>query len=170
MVEKRSKGIIPEIVFPMWDFLLALVAGLAQLALGVMGFRVSNKPVHTHRRRWESAFIVVGLVGLLATVWSGVRSASVEQSIESGVDKLERKLGISKGIEPPTIAVDCHDTTLPTSMPTGGLSFIDFRHAMAVQIHRSSWKYGAAWTAINLAARSTRIPRDALRSFKRREL
>ena len=93
----------------MWDFLLPLVAGISAASTGRYGdLGVTNKPVHTYRRRWEIAVVVVGLVGLAATFWSGYRSASVQQSIAVGVDKLERKLGISKeGNRPPTIAVDC---------------------------------------------------------------
>jgi hypothetical protein len=81
----------------MFDFFLLLVAGACQLALGLLGFRVSFRPPRKAQRgRYELAFLVIGAVGLGSIVWSGFRSITVQQSIAEGVEKIEIKLGIFK--------------------------------------------------------------------------
>ena len=79
----------------MLDFALLLVAGLCQLALGLLGLRVSvHPPKKTMRGRYEFAFLLIGVIGLLAIVWSGIRSVNVQGAIAQGVEKIETKLGI----------------------------------------------------------------------------
>jgi hypothetical protein len=109
----------------MFDLVLLVVIGVSQLALSILGFVASAEAV---RKLGKSIFVAVGLSGLIgcgATVWSGIRSTNV-QHWQQAFDKIEQRLGISN--RPPSIAVDCHEAMLPTSMPTNGLSFIDFRH------------------------------------------
>jgi hypothetical protein len=116
---------IQRLSFPMFDLVLLVVIGVSQLALTILGFVASAEPV---RKLGKSIFVAVGLSGLIgcgATVWSGIRSTNV-QHWQQAFDKIEQRLGISS--RPPSIAVDCHEATLPTAMPSNGLSFIDFRH------------------------------------------
>jgi hypothetical protein len=117
-----------KLSFPMFDLVLLVVIGVSQLALIIIGFVASAEPV---RKVGKSIFVAIGLTGLIgcgATVWSGIRSTNVQRWRQAFV-KIEQKLGISKeGNILPLIAVDCREATLPTLMPTDGLSFIDFRH------------------------------------------
>jgi hypothetical protein len=109
----------------MFDLVLLVVIGVSQLALSILGFLAGAE---TLRKLGKSIFVAVGLTGLIgcaATVWSGIRSTNV-QHWQQAFGKIEQRLGISK--ETPSIAVDCHEATLPASMPTDDLSFIDFRH------------------------------------------
>jgi hypothetical protein len=112
----------------MFDLVLLLVIGVSQLALIILGFVASAEPVG---KLGKSIFVAIGLIGLIgcgATVWSGIRSPNI-QRWRQAFDKIEQRLGITKeGNMPPSIAVDCHEATVPTSTPTNGLSFIDFRH------------------------------------------
>ena len=79
----------------MFDFALLLVAGLCQLALGLLGLRVSFRPPKRRRGgRYELAFFVIGVIGLGALVWSGWRSVSVQNVIAAGVERLQVRLGI----------------------------------------------------------------------------
>ncbi len=81
----------------MFDFALLFVAGVCQLALGIIGLRVSTRPPKkADRSRYELAFLVIGAAGLAAIVWSGLRSTSVQSGIADGVEKIEAKLGIKK--------------------------------------------------------------------------
>ncbi len=72
----------------MLDIGLVLAAGFCQLVLAVIGFPVSTRPPETRIGRLQSAFILAGLIGCAAIVWSGIRSASLQAAIEEGIDKL----------------------------------------------------------------------------------
>jgi hypothetical protein len=66
------------------DLLLTLVAGLSQLAMAVMGVWLGLRPPEKeHHWRTVTIFTVVGIIGLGAIVWTGVR-AQRSQSEQSG--------------------------------------------------------------------------------------
>ena len=78
----------------MFDFLLLLIAGVCQLALGVLGFRLSaHRATKAQKSRYEWVFIIIGLIGLGTIVWSGTRSVNVQNGIAVGIEKIEAKLG-----------------------------------------------------------------------------
>jgi len=82
--------------FAMVDLILLALAAMCQFVLGVLGFRVStHPPKKAHRTRYEIVFIVTGLFGVGAIVWSGVRSLTVQETIAAGIRKIEFQLGIA---------------------------------------------------------------------------
>jgi uncharacterized membrane protein len=83
----------------MIDTLLLIVAAACQVWLAYIGVHVSLERARdaSARRRIRRWSIVVGVVGLFALVVSGYRSASVQQTIKDGVDKLIAASPLSKG-------------------------------------------------------------------------
>ena len=90
------------------DIWISIGVGVSQLALGWMGFRVSARPPQTGggRTAFEAAFVVVGLLGIGLTAWSGYRSQSdlshqikhVETVEVSGLAEIEKRLPIAPPI------------------------------------------------------------------------
>jgi|GEM_PF-4999883 hypothetical protein len=127
----------------MFDFALFFVAGVCQLALGFLALRVSFRPPNKAQwARYVWAFLVIGLIGLVAVFWSGVRSANVQQAIADGVEKIEVKLGISKGqTEEPKLFLQCDWVVMPKVMPPSGEIFVFEPHSTNLS---QGIMYGAA--------------------------
>jgi hypothetical protein len=116
----------------MFDFTLLMVAAICQLALGFLGLRVTTRRVKKeHRSRYELAFVIVGLIGLAAIVWSGLRSGIVQQGIADGVERIQARLGIvdSKHDQEAKIFIQCDFGILPKTMPASGEIFISEPHS-----------------------------------------
>jgi hypothetical protein len=137
----------------MLDFILLLVAALAQLALGALGLRVSTHPPRkANRWRYELAFVLIGLVGIGAIVRSGVRSVSVQQTIADGVERIQVKLGIggqSNFTEETKIFLQCDFALMPKTMPTSGEIFIVEPHSASPSLIGM----GGAQTAVRAAGK-----------------
>jgi hypothetical protein len=118
-------------VFAMFDFVLLAIAGFCQLALGVLGFRVSfHPPNKALKGPYELAFLVIGLIGLGAIVWSGIRSVNVQRVIADGVEKIEAKLGIMKVAEETKLFIQCDWAVMPKAMPPSGEIFVFEPHSI----------------------------------------
>ena len=80
----------------MFDFLLLLVAGACQLALGVLGLDLAvRRTTRVQKHYYELAFVTLGLIGLGALVWSGARSTNVQNGIAAGVEQIKAKIGVA---------------------------------------------------------------------------
>jgi hypothetical protein len=95
------------------DLVLLFVAALCQLALGFLGFRASVPPP-----KWT--FVLVGLVGVGAIVWSGYRSGNVQGLIADGVQKIQQKLQITASSDETEVYFQCDWTPMPKLMPASG--------------------------------------------------
>lgn len=63
---------------------------------GDLGLRVSiRRPNKAQKSRYEAAFIIIGAIGLASIVWSGWRSANVQQAIVDGVGEIKIALGVN---------------------------------------------------------------------------
>jgi hypothetical protein len=79
-----------------FDFVLLLVAGACQLALGILGLELTvRRTTKAQKNHYVWGFIIIGFTGLVAIVWSGTRSASVQNGIAAGIEKIETKLGVA---------------------------------------------------------------------------
>jgi hypothetical protein len=92
-------GIAPETIFVMdTDIALLVGVGLCQFALGWMGFRVTARPLQSveEQRRFETAFVVVGLLGIALLIMSGIRTNNAMNSnfgvLGKKIDALTQKL------------------------------------------------------------------------------
>jgi hypothetical protein len=117
------------------DLALLAIAGFCQLAIGLLGLRVSLRaPKKAMRGQYELVFLIIGLVGFAAIVWSGLRSASVQQVIANGVEKIEIKLGIIKidggvAAEETKLYLQCDWAVMPKVMPPSGEIFVFEPHS-----------------------------------------
>jgi hypothetical protein len=91
----------------MLDLILLIIAGLSQLGLAYLGFRVATKPPKTKkwRIRTETTFVALGVIGFIAIVWSGVRSAEIQTATSDGIQQV---LAILRG-RPPAKASPVRD-------------------------------------------------------------
>jgi hypothetical protein len=65
-----------------WDILIAIGAGLCQLALAYMGWRVTIKaPPRKRKLTNEAAFFLLGLIGVVFIGFGAARNSSVQQDI-----------------------------------------------------------------------------------------
>lgn len=89
---------------------------------GASHTRVSAKPPRKKAERLPSeiAFIIVGLVGLIAIVWSGIRSASVQDATKNTLDRIWAKVEGKKGTEDTEVYFQCEWMPMPNAMPTSG--------------------------------------------------
>jgi hypothetical protein len=101
----------------MLDFALLLVAGLCQLALAILGFWPSARPP-------KKTFVLIGLIGVGAIIWSGVRSGKVQGIIADGVQKIEAKLHVTPQGDETEVFFQCEWSLLPKLMPASGELFI----------------------------------------------
>ncbi len=112
----------------MLDFILLLVAGLSQLALGVLGLRVSVWPPKkkVHKGRYWLAFLCIGVIGLGALVWSGYRSVQVQDAIVDGMEKIKAKLVTREitTVEDSKLFLQCDWTPMPKNLPASGEIFV----------------------------------------------
>ncbi len=107
----------------MLDLLLLFIAGLCQLGVAWLGSRVSAHPPDLqHARRLGVAFILIGLIGFGAIIWSGLRSNTVQQGTWDGVQKL---LGLIKGKKSDeNLFAGCvHTLAAPLSVPADGVIY-----------------------------------------------
>jgi hypothetical protein len=86
---------------PMLDVLLLTVAGVCQLALAYLGFRVAARPPKKPQRPiLEIAFGAIGIIGFVAIVWSGIRSSTIQEATR---DMTREVLDTLKGKSPDRI-------------------------------------------------------------------
>jgi hypothetical protein len=88
----------------MLDTILLVIAGLSQLALGILGVRLSTRRISkSHKIRYEWIFVVVGVIGFSAITGSGIRSGEVQTTIADGVRSIQNKLELSSSGRKPII-------------------------------------------------------------------
>jgi hypothetical protein len=82
-----------------FDLLLILTIGLTQLGMSVIGIWWTFRPPRPDRH-WiaAAAFGVVGVVGLGAVIWAGVRSNESSNQVEGRVVRIERTGTENSGI------------------------------------------------------------------------
>ncbi len=74
------------------DVVLLLVAGTSQLAMTVLATWFSLRPPKPeHHWRIIGMFLAVGLIGMGAIVWTGIRPSPLGAQVSTGFDKLEHK-------------------------------------------------------------------------------
>jgi hypothetical protein len=109
----------------MLDVALLIAAGLCQLALAYLGFRISIKPAKKGAKQFQLiAFGLIGFVGVVAIVWSGIRSASVQDTIKVGIDKLVAKSDGTNQTDDAKLYFQCDWTAMPKVMPLSGEIFV----------------------------------------------
>jgi hypothetical protein len=80
-----------------FDYVLIVVAGMAMLSQAILGLLVTTRPPSEQRRLWyEMAFSAIGIIGVGAVVWGGVRTAETSNYIKFGVSHIEQ-MGVATG-------------------------------------------------------------------------
>lgn len=96
----------------MFDVLLLLVAGGSQLVLAYMGVLVSTRSI-INPRKIEIGFLVVGIVGFGAIIWSGIRSNDAQS--QSATIMQEIKSTIDVKLQPPQPIMRPYSVPVPVS-------------------------------------------------------
>lgn len=74
----------------MLDYILIVIAGLAVFAQALLGLLVSTRPPSEQRRiRYEVAFVIIGIVGLISVVWSGIRTVNSSSHVETTLSNIQ---------------------------------------------------------------------------------
>lgn len=77
----------------MADVLLTIAICIIQLALGIMGVRVSLRPpLPKHHLRWIFVFVAIGLLGVGLTAYMTARSGKAAEKASTDIDSLKQKL------------------------------------------------------------------------------
>ena len=109
----------------MFDFILLFIAGVCQLFLGFLGIILSTRrTTKAQKTHYEWVFLIIGVIGFAAIVWSGWRSVSVQETIADGVEQIEIKLGINKAgngqPEETRLYFQCEASLMPRTFPSSG--------------------------------------------------